>query len=153
VEALADAAISEAGRSTNVVFFDGVCGLCNRFVDFVLSRDRQKTIRFAPLQGETANRLKLTQLFAKPSSTKTPAFKTVVWLDEHEEMFVRSAAVVRVLWQIGGVWSLCGTLLWLVPRPLRDIAYRAVSANRYWLFGQKETCRLPNANERQRFLP
>ena len=51
------AAISEADRPTNVVFFDGVCGLCNRFVDFVLSRDRRAAIRFAPLQGETARRV------------------------------------------------------------------------------------------------
>ena len=52
---LADsAAISEADRSTNVVFFDGVCGLCNCLVEFVLSRDRRGAIRFAPLQGETA---------------------------------------------------------------------------------------------------
>ncbi len=152
-DALTFAAISEADRPTNVVFFDGVCGLCNGFVDFVLSRDRRETIRFAPLQGETASRLQLTQLFAKRPNSETPVFDTVVWLDEAGAMFVRTAAVVRVLWQLGGVWSVIGTLLWLIPRPLRDIGYRIVSANRYRLFGQKETCRLPTANERRRFLP
>ena len=147
------AAISEADRPTNVVFFDGVCGLCNRFVDFVLSRDRRETIRFAPLQGETASHLQLTQLFAVRADSATPIFDTVVWLDQSGKMFVRSAAVVRVLWQLGGIWSLCGTLLWLIPRPLRDVGYRVVSTSRYRLFGRHETCRLPTPNERRRFLP
>ena len=157
------AAISEADRPTsfeptkvgptNVVFFDGVCGLCNRFVDFVLSRDRRETIRFAPLQGETASSLQLTQRFAKQSDLGTPVFDTVVWADAAGELFARTSAVVRVFWQLGGMWSVIGTMLWLVPQPLRDIGYRIVSANRYRLFGQKETCRLPTPNERRRFLP
>lgn len=144
------AAKSEADRPTNVVFFDGVCGLCNRFVDFVLSRDRRGAIRFAPLQGETAMRV----LSAKCSvpSVKTPAFDTVVWLDDSNREFVRSAAVVRVLWRLGGAWWLIGWLLWLFPRPLRDVGYRVVSANRYRLFGKKETCRFPSPAERERFL-
>ncbi len=146
------AAISEADRPTNVVFFDGVCGLCNRFVDFVLSRDHRETLRFAPLQGQTANRLSLTKLFATQSNSETPVFDTVVWLDDSGTMFVRSAAVVRVLWQLGGIWSLLGTLLWLIPQPLRDLGYRLISANRFRVFGQKETCRLPSASERRRFL-
>ena len=147
------AAISEADRPTNVVFFDGVCGLCNRFVDFVLSRDRRETIRFAPLQGETASRQQLAQRFAKQSNLGPAIFDTVVWADEAGELFARTSAVVRVLWQLGGIWTLFGALLWLIPRPLRDIGYRIVSANRYRLFGQKETCRLPTPNERRRFLP
>lgn len=145
------AAKSEADRPTNVVFFDGVCGLCNRFVDFVLSRDRRGAIRFAPLQGETARQV-LSSEFRVPSA-KTPFFDTIVWLDSSSRQFVRSAAVVRVLWQLGGVWSLIGWLLWLIPRPLRDVGYRLVAANRYRLFGKKETCRLPSPAERERFLP
>lgn len=145
------AAKSEADRPTNVVFFDGVCGLCNRFVDFVLSRDRRGAIRFAPLQGETAKAV-LSSEFRVPSA-KTQTFDTIVWLDSSSCEFVRSAAAVRVLWRLGGVWSLIGWLLWLIPRPLRDVGYRLVAANRYRLFGKKETCRLPSPTERERFLP
>jgi predicted DCC family thiol-disulfide oxidoreductase YuxK len=145
------AAISEADRPTNVLFFDGVCGLCNRSVDFVLSRDRRGAIRFAPLQGETAKSV-LSSEFRVPSS-KTQTFDTIVWLDSSSCEFVRSAAAVRVLWQIGGIWWLIGWLLWLIPRPLRDIGYRIVAANRYRWFGKKETCRLPSPAERSRFLP
>lgn len=145
------AVISEADRPTNVVFFDGVCGLCNRFVDFVLSRDRQGAIRFAPLQGETARRGVRGE--GRGASSETRSLDTIVWLDSSSREFVRSAAAVRVLWRLGGVWSLIGWLLWLIPRPLRDVGYRLVAANRYRWFGKKETCRLPSPAERERFLP
>ncbi len=145
------AAISEADRPTNVLFFDGVCGLCNRSVDFVLSRDRRGAIRVAPLQGETARRAVRDE--GRGASSETRSFDTVVWLDSSGREFVRSAAAVRVLWQLGGIWWLIGWLLWLIPRPLRDVGYRIVAANRYRWFGRKETCRLPSPAERERFLP
>ena len=145
------AGISEADRPTNVLFFDGVCGLCNRSVDFVLSRDRRNTIRFAPLQGETAERVVGGEW--RVESGGESSIKTIVWLDSFGCEFVRSAAAVRVLWQIGGIWWLIGWLLWLIPRPLRDVGYRIISANRYRWFGKKETCRLPSPAERSRFLP
>ena len=145
------AAISEADRPTNVLFFDGVCGLCNRSVDFVLSRDRRGAIRFAPLQGETA-KLRPNAECREPKAVGSN-FSTVVWSDARGREFLRSAAVVRILWQLGGVWWLIGWLLWLIPRPLRDVGYRLVAAKRYRWFGKKETCRLPSPAERERFLP
>jgi predicted DCC family thiol-disulfide oxidoreductase YuxK len=63
-----------------------------------------------------------------------------------------STAIVRVLRELGGVWSLLGCLLWLVPRPLRDFGYRCIASQRYRIFGKKETCRLPTPGERARFL-
>jgi predicted DCC family thiol-disulfide oxidoreductase YuxK len=127
-----------------VLFFDGVCGLCNRFVDFVIRRDRQAAIRFAPLQGETAT--------ARFGSTSSETLKTVVFVVDDCE-FRQSAAVVRVLWKLGGIWIPLGGLLWLVPKPFRDLGYRLVAANRYRMFGRKDACRLPTPDERERFLP
>lgn len=148
------AVVCEADRPTKVVFFDGVCGLCNRFVNFILSRDSQATIRFAPLQGETSQRWGVASLVARQVQTEQPAaFETVVWFDREGRSFVRSAAVVRVLWELGGLWKIVGNLLWLIPRPLRDMGYRCVSASRYRLFGKREQCRLPTSSERSRFLP
>ena len=93
-----------ANVPTNVLFFDGVCGLCNRSVDFILSCDRRGAIRFAPLQGETAERVLSGEWRAANSETQT--FDTIVWLDSSGREFVRSAATVRVLWRLGGVWWL-----------------------------------------------
>lgn len=127
-----------------IIFFDGVCGLCNWFVDFVLPRDRQGIFRFSPLQGETAREYL--------SAEEIEALKTVVLVDE-SGTYRQSTAVLRVLRRLSGVWPLIAGLLRLVPPPLRDLGYRLVARNRYRFFGRKEACRMPSADERQRFLP
>ena len=142
---------SEFARSTTsegqqkcVVFFDGVCGLCNVSVDFILARDTHQRFRFAPLQGETARQ-------ALPSADRE-RLDTLVLLTA-SGTYRRSAAVVRILWRLPGVWPILGALLWVIPGPLRDLGYRIVSANRLRWFGKKETCRLPTPEERERFPP
>jgi predicted DCC family thiol-disulfide oxidoreductase YuxK len=130
--------------SAPVVFFDGVCGLCNRFVDFVIARDAAGVFRFAPLQGETARDRLHEADVRKP--------KTVVLQDE-QGVFRKSTAAVRIFMRLGGVWRILGGILWLVPRPLRDVGYSLVARYRYAVFGKKETCRMPTPAERARFLP
>jgi predicted DCC family thiol-disulfide oxidoreductase YuxK len=127
-----------------IVFFDGVCGFCNRVVDFAIRRDRGAKLRFAPLQGETARRML--------SAADVENLSTFVFYDEGSA-YRRSSAVARMLWRIGGVWRVAGALLWIIPKPLRDLGYRLVAKYRYALFGKKETCRMPSPAERERFLP
>lgn len=127
-----------------VIFFDGVCGLCNRSVDFVMRRDRRGVFHVTPLQGETAGQL-------LDPADREQLGSLVVRIDGRT--FRRSAGVARILWRLGPVWKLLGGLLWLIPLPLRDLGYRVIASNRYRLFGKKETCRLPTESERARFLP
>lgn len=129
-----------------IVYFDGVCGLCNRTVDFLLRRDRQRRFLFSPLQGERA----ASEPGLHADDARNP--NTLV-LKTERGCYRRSAAVVRILWRLGGIWAVWGALLWLIPLPLRDLGYRAVSASRYRLFGKKESCRVPTPEERDRFLP
>jgi predicted DCC family thiol-disulfide oxidoreductase YuxK len=126
-----------------ILFFDGVCGLCNRVVDFVLRNDRRGRVQFAPLQGSTAQ--------SRLPDRDREQLDTVV-LIEGDRITRRSTAVVRLLSHLGGIWTALAWLLWLIPWPLRDVGYRAVSKLRYRLFGKKETCRLPTAGERARFM-
>jgi len=129
---------------SGTVFFDGVCGLCNASVDFILRRDRRGAFRLSPLQGTTAQS-------ALPPELRERLDTLVLQTDSGT--FIRSAAVVRILWGLGGFWSLMGWLLWVVPKPVRDWGYRIVAANRIRWFGAKETCRIPTPEERDRFLP
>jgi predicted DCC family thiol-disulfide oxidoreductase YuxK len=128
----------------SILFFDGVCGLCNKSVDFVLVRDRRGTIKFAPLQGDTARSL-LTPADRENLNTM------VLWVKG--QSYRKSAAAVRVLWRLSLGWQILGTLLWLIPLPLRNLGYSLIARNRYRFFGKKETCRMPSPEERQRFLP
>jgi len=127
-----------------ILFFDGVCGLCSRAVDFVIARDPQGVFRFAPLQSETAR--------AMLSPSDIDDLDTMVIVTE-EGTFRRSSAAVRILWNLGPLWKVCGWLLWAVPRPLRDFGYKIVAKSRYRVFGKHESCRLPTPEERERFLP
>ncbi|MBL8848059.1 MAG: DUF393 domain-containing protein [Planctomycetaceae bacterium] len=126
-----------------IVFFDGVCGLCNSSVDFVLRHDPQGRLRFAPLQGETAARL-------LPADDRANLGSLVLW--EDGRAYRRSTAVVRILTKLGGIWAVLGAALWVIPSPLRNAGYRVVAKLRYRLFGKKETCRLPSPEERGRIL-
>ena len=127
-----------------IVFFDGVCGLCNRFVTWVMNQDHEVIFRFAPLQAETAR-------VSLPPQPINPAEWTIVLVDEagiHHE----SDAIVRIVSRLGGVYRGAALLIW-IPRLLRDRIYRLVAGHRYNWFGQLEACRVPTGEDRSRFLP
>ncbi len=133
---------AEASRC--ILFFDGVCGLCSRAVDFVLTRDRQGVFKFAPLQGETARQLLSAADVGDLNSM-------VLWVEGRT--YCKSSAAVRILWRLGLSWQIIGTLLWLVPLPLRNLGYSLVARYRYRFFGKHDACRMPTPEERSRFLP
>jgi predicted DCC family thiol-disulfide oxidoreductase YuxK len=121
-----------------VVFYDGECGLCNRFVLFLLKRDKQKVFRFAPLKGKMAHQwLEEEDLDGQ----------SVVYLDG-DAVWRRSDAALRAIRALGGVWTIAG--LWLgVPRFIRDTAYDFIARNRRRWFGGAENCPLPTAGQRR----
>jgi predicted DCC family thiol-disulfide oxidoreductase YuxK len=125
-----------------VVYFDGYCNVCNRFIDFLIRRDRRHILKFAPLQGTTA-RARLPAGLVNEVSTMV--------MQEDGAISVESAAAIKAIASLGGVYSWTRIFL-LVPRFLRDGAYRWVANHRYQLFGRRSTCRLPTAEERAQFL-
>ena len=126
-----------------IVFFDGVCGLCNASVGRLLQWDQRGVLRFAPLQGTTA----ATML--PPDMVRD--LDSLVLLDE-QGLHQRSDAALLALKHAGGPWRLLSALR-VVPRPLRDAVYGLIARRRYQWFGRKESCRLPGPHERERFLP
>jgi predicted DCC family thiol-disulfide oxidoreductase YuxK len=143
VEAMPPVSESPSPAPPVVVYFDGVCGLCNRFVDLLLRQDRKGRLLFAPLQGETAR--------ARLPGLLSAGLDTVVLVDA-SGTHTRSEAILRTLTALGGLWRLAG-LLRLVPRGWRDGLYDAITRRRYRWFGKRPDCRLPTAEERTRFLP
>lgn len=128
-----------------ILFFDGVCNLCNDSVDFLVRHDSDARIKFAPLQGSTAaQRLKL------PVDLTTEGLSTVVYWEDGRT-WIRSSAALRVIAALGGPWAVARLFL-IIPAPIRDAVYAYVARNRYQWFGKRVTCRLPTAEERSRFL-
>lgn len=125
-----------------ILFFDGVCGLCNHFVNFLMSHDRHRRLRFATLQGEHAQKL-------VPAEKRTD-LDTVI-LFSQGDVYERSQAALMAIAALGGAYRAVKILLW-IPRPIRDWAYDMVAKNRYQIFGKKDVCRLPTPEERSYFL-
>ena len=127
-----------------MIFFDGVCGFCNRFVDFVMCADVRREILFSPVQGETAVEFSLYQ-------DQPPREWKIAYADE-KGVYEGADAILLVLRRLGGLWRLPALLIY-VPRPVKDYFYGVISRNRYSIFGKRETCRVPSPEERERFLP
>jgi predicted DCC family thiol-disulfide oxidoreductase YuxK len=129
-----------------VVFYDGVCGLCARFVRFVLDRDPAGQFRFATLQGALA-RAVLPARGGRPED-----LDTVYVLTADGRLLARSRAVLHVLRGLGGFWRAFALVATAFPAPFADVGYRLVARVRYRVFGRTGECRLPAPEESARFL-
>jgi predicted DCC family thiol-disulfide oxidoreductase YuxK len=125
-----------------ILFFDGVCGLCNGLVDWLLPRDTRQKLKFSTHQGVTAKKL-LSEQHTQDLNT------VVIWA--RGKILTRSEAILYCLVEIGGIWSLC-KIFYLIPSFIRDGLYKFIAKNRYRFFGQRNTCRMPLPGERLRFL-
>ncbi|MEQ8476842.1 DCC1-like thiol-disulfide oxidoreductase family protein [Fulvivirga sp.] len=127
----------------HVIFFDGYCNLCNSSVDFVMRRDKEAKFLFESLQADYTQERIAPKL---PKNTDS----IVVWTSSGQ-ILLKSSAAIFIALQLGG-WLKLFAVFRPIPASLRDVVYMFISKNRYRWFGKKNTCRLPNANERARFL-
>jgi predicted DCC family thiol-disulfide oxidoreductase YuxK len=131
-----------------IIFFDGVCGLCNRTVDFVLQEDRDQRFLFAPLQGET---LKIV-VKDHPEAAAVDSVFVLHHAAQGEQLFMRSDATFYILSQLPRFrWM--AQIGYFIPRPIRDSVYRLIASIRYRIWGKRNSCRLPTPEEERRFLP
>lgn len=126
-----------------IVFFDGVCHLCNGFVDSVVLRDPKHRFCFAPLQGTTAQ--------AHLSANDINDLDSVI-LMQNGKIYKKSTAVLKILSGLGGFHSLWGLFL-VLPSFIRNWIYDLIAKRRYIWFGEREFCRLPTPEEREFLLP
>lgn len=127
-----------------VVLFDGVCNLCNSTVDFVIRFDRRKLVKFASLQDPFGQKI------LHESQRDDESFDSIVFWD-NGTIYTYSSAVLQIAKYMGGVWPLL-QIFRLVPPFIRDAVYRFVARNRYYWFGKRDTCRIPSAEEKSRFM-
>ncbi len=139
-----------AGSDNPILLYDGVCGLCNRFVQFVLKRDRNDRFRFAALQSEFAKAI-LGRHGVNAVDLDT-VYLVRDFQQTGESLASRSDAGIAVLAMLGGLWSFVSKVLRVMPRPLRDWGYNVVAGNRYRIFGKYDVCPLPDSRDRHKFL-
>ncbi len=132
-----------------IVFYDGVCVLCNRLTQFLLQRDQHDRLRFASLQSDFAAEV-LQRHGADPKDLDT-VYVVLNFKEPNEQLLAQSDAILELGKQIGGVWSVAvaGKAM---PKSLRNWIYRQVARNRYRVFGKFESCLMPDPKYRHKFL-
>lgn len=127
-----------------IVLFDGVCNFCNGSVNFIIERDAENYFKFAPLQSEAG-----IELLEKYDIDKAETDSVI--LIEGDAAYTHSTAALKIAKHLKGVssWFYAFTI---VPKFLRDFAYKTFAKNRYRLFGKTEACMMPTPEIRERFL-
>jgi predicted DCC family thiol-disulfide oxidoreductase YuxK len=136
--------------SNPIILYDGVCGLCNRWVQFLRKHDQKSRLRFASLQSDFAAKV-LQRHGIDPKDLDT-LHVIENYEQPGERVRQRSDAILHAGRELGGFWGASATAARIIPRALRDVIYRFVARNRYRVFGKYDTCMLPEPNQRSRFL-
>jgi predicted DCC family thiol-disulfide oxidoreductase YuxK len=124
------------------LYYDGGCGLCRGAVRFAARRDRSEQLRFAPLSGETFERL-------VPAESRTGLPGSLVVITPDGGLLTQSGAVIHLLRRMGPAWRWAGTVLAWIPEPLRDLVYRLIARLR----PRKQTCASEVSIQDDRFDP
>jgi predicted DCC family thiol-disulfide oxidoreductase YuxK len=128
-----------------IVLYDGDCGFCARSVRWILAHERDRAIRFAPLQGTTAARL-------RQRYPRIPvAIESVVYVADGRA-HLRSKAMLHAARHLCAPWRWAHALRWL-PGVVLDVGYRLLAAVRYRIWGRADACQLVSPAQRSRFLP
>jgi predicted DCC family thiol-disulfide oxidoreductase YuxK len=131
-------------NKSDVILFDGICNFCNSTINFIIQRDKNKLIRFAPLQSEAGR-----QLLAA-FNLSTTEFHSFIYI-ENGKVFTESTAALRVCKKLTALWPLLYGFI-IVPKFIRNGIYKWIAKNRYKWFGQKDQCMIPSPEIRNRFL-
>lgn len=127
-----------------IIFFDGVCNLCNGFVQFIIRNDKKKSFYFAALQSNYA------QETLKSFTVNPQELKSVVFI-KNNVVYTKSNAALEIGKQLGGLWLLIAGL-YIFPLKFRNMVYDFIGKNRYKWFGKKNNCMVPTEALKSRFL-
>jgi len=130
-----------------VLFYDGDCAFCTKSVNRVFDLDRKGVVDFSPLQGELARSRDL----GKHADTREGTM--VVLREADGALFLRSDALIELARALGGGFAALAVAGRLVPRMIRDGAYKWFARNRHRFGGRADACRLPTPEFLARVRP
>jgi predicted DCC family thiol-disulfide oxidoreductase YuxK len=133
-----------------ILLYDGVCGLCNRAVQFVLKRDENGVFRFAAVQSRFAASI-LCKHGLAPDALDT-MYLVLNQGESSQQVLSRSDAALAVAQHLSGIWPVLGGIGRICPRFFRDFIYNRIARNRYRIFGKYDTCPLPTPEQSAKFL-
>lgn len=138
-----------APAGVHLVLYDGVCGLCNRLLHFLLRHDRQRAFSFAALQSSVGRAI-VARSGGNPDDLST-LYVVAGYQTPHARVLTKSDAALFVLGKLDAPWK-AAPLLRVVPKAVRDLAYDLIARRRYRWFGRSDTCLVPGQEARGRFI-
>ncbi|KFE98260.1 thiol-disulfide oxidoreductase DCC family protein [Chryseobacterium luteum] len=135
--------MKEIWEDKHIVFFDGECGVCNFWVQWILERDKNDRFMFASLQSDFGQR------FLSERGLETKVLNTLYLWKPGQYYFTKSRAVLQIADILGGVYKL-STAGKIIPAFLSDKIYDVISRNRMKLANQK--CFLPDREQKKKFI-
>ena len=132
-------------KKKKVILFDGVCNLCNNAVARVIKYDKKNTFLFAAIQSESGKKI-LDYLDIDTSKTDS-----IILYEPEVSYDIKSTAALSIINDFGGIWKIT-KITFLLPKAFRDIMYDFIAKNRYKWFGKKDSCMLPTAALKAKFL-
>lgn len=128
-----------------VIFFDGVCNLCNSTVQYIIKHDKKDCFRFATLQGEFG------QKFIAERNIDTSKVDSIILVEPNIAYYTKAAAALKIGRSFGGLWQ----LLWIfeqLPNWFNNMFYDYIARNRYRWYGKKDACMIPTPELKAKFL-
>lgn len=127
-----------------VILFDGVCNFCNSSINFIIDHDPKKHFKFAPLQSDIGQEI-LTKF-----DKNTKDFDSVILLKDNT-LYQKSEAALEITKHLSGFWKYL-SIFKILPTSFLNFFYDIIAKNRYRIFGKSDSCRMPTAELRERFL-
>ena len=132
-------------QNKKIILFDGVCNLCDAAVQFVIEHDKKDQFRFVALQSELGQQI-LKHIGINPAN-----IDSVILYQPGIAYYYKSAAAIEIARSLGGFLHF-GTIFKLIPTGIRNQLYDYVAKNRYKWYGKKESCLVPSAENKTKFL-
>ena len=136
-------------EATHLVLYDGVCGLCNSLLQFLLTHDRRGVFAFASLQSQTGRAV--IERLGRDSADLTSFYVLANYRTGRSRIFERSKAALFVAGQLGWPWK-AAVIARVLPGAVLDRAYNVIARHRYRVFGRYEQCLPPRPEFRGRFV-
>lgn len=132
-------------KDKKIILFDGVCNLCDSFVQYVIKRDKKDVFRFVALQSD------LGQEILKHIGIDTKNIDSIILYEPGIAYFYKSSAAIEIAKHLGGFLGL-SVVFKIIPTFLRNPIYDYVAKNRYKWYGKKDACMIPTPELKAKFL-
>ncbi|MCX3266871.1 thiol-disulfide oxidoreductase DCC family protein [Pedobacter agri] len=127
----------------SVIFFDGVCNLCNASVQFAIEHDKQDVFKFTALQGNYAKAI------LPKFNINLERINSII-LVENDRLYTKSSAALRIAKKLNGFWPMLYAFM-IIPKFIRDWFYDIIAKNRYKWWGKQESCWVPTTELKEKF--